>query len=216
MTERLDKIFSVLPSCKTFIDVGCDHGYVSLAMLKTGKCESAVFTDVSAACLSKAEKLLTKFVNSGKAKGYVTDGFCGLESENADLALIAGMGGEEIINILSAAKTLPEKLCLQPMKNSDKVRAYAKNEGYKAVKDGTFKAGGKFYDLMLFVRGNDEYTEEEIYFGKDNVKGDNPDFKEKAKKIAESLEKAAQNQNVKEETKKELFAEAKRWRKYVN
>lgn len=216
MTERLDKIFAVLPKCKTFLDVGCDHGYVSYAMLVGGKCERVVFTDVSAACLVKAEKLLGKFVKTGKAKGFVTDGFFGTENENADLALIAGMGGEEIINILSAAKKLPDNLCFQPMKNSDKVRAYAVNSGYKAITDVTFKAGKKFYDIMLFTRGSDVYTEKEITFGRDNVKGNNPDFAEKAEKIALSLEKAAQGENVKEETKKELFAEAKRWREYVN
>ena len=39
MTERLNKVFSELPSCKVFADIGCDHGYIAKEMVERKKCE---------------------------------------------------------------------------------------------------------------------------------------------------------------------------------
>ena len=56
MTSRLEKIFSVIPKCETFADIGCDHGYLAKAVLDSGKCKSAVISDISQKCLEKAKK----------------------------------------------------------------------------------------------------------------------------------------------------------------
>ena len=58
MTNRLNQIFSVLPSCEVFADIGCDHGYVAKAMLDSGKCKKVIVSDISEKCLFKATTLL--------------------------------------------------------------------------------------------------------------------------------------------------------------
>ena len=58
MTARLDELFSLLPPCSKFADVGCDHGYIAQRMLLSGKCGHAVISDISEKCLKKAETLL--------------------------------------------------------------------------------------------------------------------------------------------------------------
>lgn len=176
MTDRLEKIFALIPSCEIFADIGCDHGYIAEAMLKSGKAKKVIIADISAKCLQKAEQLLEKSITDGKCISVVSNGFENVP--NCDCALIAGMGGEEICDIISKAKNLPNSLLLQPMKNCDKVRLCAVKSGYKLQKDFTFKSAGKFYDLMLLVRGKDALTDEEIEFGRDNLTGQNQDFKE--------------------------------------
>lgn len=175
LSYRLEKIYSELTPVKTFADVGCDHGYIAEAMLENGKCEKAIISDISKSSLKKAEDLLeSKFPK--KFISIVADGFSGLPE--FDEALIAGMGGEEIIKIISEAKFTPEFLVLQPMKNTDKVRRFLLISGYKLIKDYTFKADGKFYDLIKAVKadGKDVYTEKEILYGRDNLTGKNSDF----------------------------------------
>jgi len=176
MTDRLNRIFSVLPDCNRFADIGCDHGYIAQAMLKSGKAKKVIIADISAKCLQKAEQLLEKSIIDGKCISVVSNGFENVP--NCDCALIAGMGGEEICDIILRAKNLPNSLLLQPMKNCDKVRLCAVKSGYNLKKDFTFKSAGKFYDLMLLVRGKDTLTDEEIEFGRDNLTGQNQDFKE--------------------------------------
>ena len=107
MNYRLERIFSEIPPCKVFADIGCDHGYMTKAMVESGKCERAIVSDVSAKCLEKAQTLLSDYIGSGVVESVVSDGF---EKVGAcDLALIAGMGGEEITAILNACKNLPKK-----------------------------------------------------------------------------------------------------------
>ena len=115
MKKRLEEIFALLPECETFADVGCDHGYVAKQMLESGKCKKVIISDVSKKCLDKAIALLSNEIEEGRAEAVVSDGF--EKVKECDLALIAGMGGEEIVGILKRAKTLPLKLVLQPMKN---------------------------------------------------------------------------------------------------
>lgn len=167
MTDRLNEIYSALPECKVFADIGCDHGYVAKAMLDGKKCREVIISDVSAKCLEKAEKLLYAYIKAGKARSVVSDGFEKIDL--CDLALIAGMGGEEIIKIISNAKSLPDNLVLQPMKNVDKVRKFVVEKGYKIEKDYVFKAEDKFYDLILIKKGRDVLTDEEIEFGRTNI-----------------------------------------------
>ena len=166
LSLRLKTIFSLLDRAAVFADIGCDHGYIAYAMLESGKCEKAIVTDVSAACLKKAEDLLAEDF-AGRYEAIVADGFRGVP--RADEALIAGMGGELIAKIIEEADYLPAVLVVQPMKNPEKARLALLKAGYRITRDYTFE-DGKFYELIRAERGEDEYTERELVFGRDNLK----------------------------------------------
>ncbi len=216
MTDRLNKIFAVLPVCDTFADIGCDHGYLAMAMLKGGKCRRVIISDISAKCLKKAEDLLAKHIENGDAESAVSDGFDNINK--CDLALIAGMGGEEIIDILTRAKAqdkLPNKLLLQPMKNCDKVRLCALDLGYKIVYDKVFTSAKKFYNLILIERGNDYLTQEEIEFGRDNIRLKHQDFIDMLSDNLKKLNAILQSENLSEEVKCSVLKKIENIKKYV-
>lgn len=212
MTDRLRIIFNEIPQCEVFADVGCDHGYIAKAMLKSGKASKVIISDVSEKCLDKARELLSEDIALGRVESVVSDGFDKID--DCSTALIAGMGGEEIINILYKAKNLPETLILQPMKNCDKVRCFVVENGYKIDKDFVFKAGGKFYDLIVLSIGKDNLTEEEIEFGRTNVAERNCDFIEmvnsRVNKYNDYLKTIPDGQR-----KREILLEIERLKKYV-
>ena len=212
MTDRLRIIFNEIPQCEVFADIGCDHGYIAKAMLKSGKASKVIISDVSEKCLDKARELLSEDIALGRVESVVSDGFDKID--DCSTALIAGMGGEEIINILYKAKNLPETLILQPMKNCDKVRCFVVENGYKIDKDFVFKAGGKFYDLIVLSIGKDNLTEEEIEFGRTNVAERNCDFIEmvnsRINKYNDYLKTIPDGQR-----KREILLEIERLKKYV-
>lgn len=214
MTDRLEEIFSLIPPTKTFADIGCDHGYISLAMLNSGKCEKAVLSDVSEKCLDKAIKTVESYIIDNKAKAVLSDGFDNLPP--VDTALIAGMGGEEIISILKKASSLPETLVLQPMKNSDKVRAFLIKTGYRFIRDYTFMAEGKFYDLMLVKKGKDKLNEDEILFGRDNLKEKGEAFKQKIRFLVERNEEILKGKNLSEKSRDQIIKETEKLNKCLN
>lgn len=169
MTGRLELICAHIPPCKVFADIGCDHGYCTRYVLDQGLCERAYISDVSAACLKKAETLMAKEIKEGKCIAVCADGLEGL-SEDADCILCAGLGGEEMVHIFSG-RALPEHFILQPMKNTEKVRRFLLAQGAKIAKDITFSEDGKFYDLLVGTgSGGDEYSEHEYRYGRDNLK----------------------------------------------
>lgn len=198
MTDRLEEIFSSVPSGETFADVGCDHGYIAKAMLKSGKCKKAVVSDISEKSLKKAVSLLSREIAEGKAVAVVSDGFKNLPA--CDVALIAGLGGDEIIKILSEAPYLPDRLVLQPMKKTPKVREFVVGIGYSVIIDRVFSEGYMFYDLITLKKGKDYLTAEEIEYGRTNLISPSDAFKKKIrweiKNIDERIETGKLKKNI--------------------
>ena len=202
MTDRLEKIFSVIPSCEVFADVGCDHGYISYAMLKRKKCNKVIISDVSKECLKKAQNLLCDYIEIGQATAVVSDGFDNVEE--CDVALIAGMGGKEITEILKKSQKLPNTLVLQPMKNIPEVRKTLIELGYKIQSDYIFKAEKKFYDLIVCTKGEDSLTPQEIEFGRNNLLEKSPDFIEYVRCSVDKLKQYSSNPRIGLEDRKNL------------
>ncbi|MBR0188802.1 MAG: SAM-dependent methyltransferase [Clostridia bacterium] len=216
MTERLSFIFAEIPRCETFADIACDHGYIAFAMLKEGRCERAYVSDVSAKSLGKAETLLADFIIKGKAQGFVSDGFDNVPK--TDCALIAGVGGELITDILKRAERagkLPDNLILQPMKHCDKVRRLAVELGYQVKKDFTVKADGQFYDIISLVKGKDFLTDEETEFGRTNVRELPLAFKEKIKVEIGKILSYTESETMTDATREKMLKKAERLKKYV-
>ena len=213
MTDRLEKIFSIIPECKVFADIGCDHGYIAHAMITRGKAKKVIIADISEKCLQKAQELLYPFIKSGKAESVVANGFAGVP--NSDVGLVAGMGGEEICSILTGANSLPNAIVLQPMKNTDKVRLCVVDLGYKVEKDYVFKSANKFYDIMLVVKGKDALTEQEIEFGRDNILNKSQDFLEFINQKIVRLTSILSGQDLSDEDRQKMLKLKEKLEKYV-
>ncbi len=188
--KRIDTLCSHLRPAKIFADVGCDHGYCTEYMLKNGLCERAIFSDVSRGSLAKAEGILSSFVEEGRATPVLGDGFYGVP-DTVDEVLIAGMGGSEIIAILSDEKHgfLPTRFVFQPMHDGERLRRYIVAQGGYIERDYTFE-DGKFYDLLVGGKGapQEEYTDAEYEFGRENLRFMPQAFVKRTKKQLANIE----------------------------
>ena len=213
--KRIDTLCSLLTPCKSFADVGCDHGYCSEFMLKNGLCERAVLSDVSKGSLAKAETLLAPFIRAGKAVSVLGDGFFGVPSDTEQV-LIAGMGGSEIVHILAHEKFgfMPKRFVFQPMHDSEKLRRYILANGGYIERDFTF-FDGKYYEVIvggaLEKAGQikDEsllkpYTDAEYEFGRENLALMGEAFVARMNKLIDNLEKYLSTPSMSEENKEEL------------
>ena len=212
--KRIDTLCSLLEKTDTFADVGCDHGYCSEYMLKNELCDFAILSDVSKGSLAKAETLLASYIKEGKAKSVLGDGFFGVDKE-VGLVLIAGMGGSEILSILSDEKYgfMPKKFVFQPMHDGEKLRRYILKNGGYIDKDFTFE-DGKFYEVICGgnvkyrgqVRDELPYTDAEYEFGRDNLRSFPPAFVKRMKKLIKNTEKYLKEPTLQEESKKSLLS----------
>ena len=211
-SKRIDTLCGLLTKTEVFADIGCDHGYCTEYMLKNGLCDFAIFSDISAGSLDKAKKLLAPFVEEGKAKAVLGGGFYGVDSSVGQV-LIAGMGGCEIIGILSDKKYgfMPKRFVFQPMQNADKLRRYILENGGYIERDFTFQ-DVKFYDTIVGGVGKQitPYNEEEYEFGRENLAKKGEAFVKRTKKQLAQIEEVLKNPEVSEESKKELLERKKR------
>lgn len=175
-TKRLSVLYGELKGGGVFADVGCDHGYVAKKAIDDGIFDKVIISDISEKCLKKAKERLSESHN-GKFSAYVSDGFDNLP--RVDEALISGMGGEVMIAMLARRRDKPQRLVLQPMKNAEKLRFFLINNGYKIVRDYTFK-DWKYYHVIVAEKSDekDVYTKSELIFGRDNLKEKSEDFKD--------------------------------------
>ena len=211
VSYRIKTLCSLLQPTDVFADIGCDHGYCTQYMLDEGKCERAIFSDVSKGSLQKAEILLADYVSAGRAVGVLGDGFFGVPSSVGEV-LIAGMGGSEILSILTDKKHgfLPKTFVFQPMLNADKLRRWILDNGGYITRDFTFK-DGKYYDVicgrrLLEGEQKQQYTEMELEFGKENLETLPAAFVERTKKMLKDIDKYLAIENLQEDSRAYLLS----------
>ncbi len=219
VSKRIQTLCSLLNETDVFADVGCDHGYCTQYMLETGKCQRAIFSDVSKGSLQKAQLLLAPYVEKGVAVGVLGDGFYGVPQSVGEV-LIAGMGGSEILSILTDEKYgfLPKTFVFQPMLNAEKLRRWLLENGAFITRDFTFQ-DGKFYDVICGRRvGADEpaqtYTDMEIEFGKENLATLPAAFVERTEKQLRDIDKYLQS-DLQEESRAALLARQARLKEAI-
>ena len=166
---RIEEVCSFLDKCVSLADVGCDHGYCTQYALERGLCQRAVIADVSAKSLAKAERLLAPYIKSGRVTSVCCDGLQGIPP-TTEQVLIAGMGGEEIVGILTRGY-IPQKFVLQPMRNCSLVRSFLISSGCAILADDVF-FDGKYYFIIKGTRegGTSAYSPVELEFGRHSLK----------------------------------------------
>ena len=213
MNKRIQTLANLIDSVESLADVGCDHGLLTLSALNSGKCKWAIISDVSEKCLLKARELLKEYVLAGKVIPVCTNGLDGLRE--VDLVIIAGMGGEETVSILTRANFLPDRLLLQPMKNTEKVRKTIASLGYYIEKDFTFYVKDKYYDVIKAKKGKDSLTEEELEFGRTNLLEKPKGFIKKLNAEKQLLTGVLENGGLSEKAQKDVLIKLRKIEKYV-
>ncbi len=212
-SKRIDTLCSHIGQGELFADVGCDHGYCSQYALESGSFRRVIFSDISKGSLSKAESLLAPFVREGRAIPVLGDGFFGVPKE-VDEVLIAGMGGSEIIAILSDRKRgfLPKRFILQPMHDGEKLRRFLVERGCSLERDYTFE-DGKFYELIVGKAGGqvcDEYSDAEYEFGKENLRKMPEAFVKQIEKRLANIDRYLRQPTLQEESRQDLLSRKER------
>lgn len=131
-SKRIEAILKILEKCTTLADIGCDHGYVAVEAIKRGFALRVFAVDINQKPLQKAIELSKKEGVYHKIEFFVGNGFEPIR-EPVDQAVIAGVGGKTISNILSSAKEKVKhtKLVLQPMKDVEFLRRWLFENGFE-------------------------------------------------------------------------------------
>lgn len=187
-------------------DIGCDHGYLSAALVGSGKCPLALCCDIHAGPLRRAEETARLYSLTEKMRLRLTDGLEGVSAQEAGDIVIAGMGGDLIARIVLETPWLRSKdkhLVLSPMtKAADLRRALCEN-GFAIVRERGVREKKFLYTVMDIAFTGECFSPDEIYAVTGALPGDSaPGSREYlchqvqiARNIAENLQKSNTNSN---------------------
>ena len=155
LSPRLQAIARQVPQGARLADVGTDHGYLPVWLLLNGKIKSAVASDLRPGPLDHARGTVRRFGLDNQVSLRLCDGLAGIEADEADTVVIAGMGGETIAAILGASPwTRWDKLLLlQPMTGARKLRQWLQSSGYAILRENLAREGDKLYSIWTVMGG---------------------------------------------------------------
>lgn len=168
LSHRLKTILSEI-SAYTCADIGCDHGKLIVSALSNNKIKIGYAIDISPDSLKKAEKLAQE--ENVLSRLYVLCGDGGsVLPQKVDFAVIAGMGANEIIHILSE-RDFSKKYLLSPHQDAQLLRRFLAKNDFYIIKDYII-FDKKYYPIIIARKGKNNYLPSEMFFGKNKPKTD--------------------------------------------
>lgn len=200
LSVRLQAVADMVTEGTKVADVGTDHAYIPIYLVEHDKNPSAIAMDINRGPLKKAEENISSHNLENKIETRLSDGLKQLHLGEADSVVIAGMGGGLVVKIMEEGtlhKKYVKEWILQPQSEISKVRQYLNENGYCIVEENMVIDEGKFYPMMRVTEGTiEEYTQEELCYGKCLLKEKNPILKKFLEKeidiMKEILEKLHQ------------------------
>ncbi len=151
LNKRLTLAAEMLGQVKSVADIGTDHAFLPIYLIKEGLAERVIACDIAEGPLSVAKANITKYGLADKIELRLANGLLGLVPNEVDAVTILGMGGETIADILTDSpwvKTPSVTLILQPMSCDDRLREYLLNEGFEIKSELGVESQGRFYTVM--------------------------------------------------------------------
>lgn len=163
---RLTAIMEMLPVCRVTADIGADHGRLGVQLILSGHSDEVWFSDISADSLFKARALVERFKLNNQARFFVGDGAKALPTA-PDAAVIAGMGGVTISQIITEAQGKFDNafLVLQPNVGTTELRKSLMDNGFAICDERVVRAAKRWYVLIAARKGAARYSEKELIVG---------------------------------------------------
>lgn len=154
LSKRLKIIADLVTPSYRVSDIGTDHGYVPIYLLKNNICPSAIAIDVSKGSLEKAANNINRVGLSDVIECRLSNGLEKLIPYETDTIIIAGMGGILIDKILRSHPDVvmsAKELIISPHRNPELIHKYAEENNYKIVYDEIIIDKNKNYEIVKII-----------------------------------------------------------------
>lgn len=166
LTPRLQAIADFVQMNSIAADIGTDHGYIPVYLVREKDCSKVIATDVNPGPLDNANGYIEKCGLKDKIEARLGNGLKPIKPGEVDTAIIAGMGGHLIIDILNDNLEITrsiDKLILQPMVASEELRRFLYENDMRIENEKLAKEKDKMYEIFTVVHGKED-MENPLYF----------------------------------------------------
>ncbi|MGL4989767.1 MAG: tRNA (adenine(22)-N(1))-methyltransferase [Sarcina sp.] len=151
LSIRLQAIADLVDNCESIADIGTDHGYIPIYLVKKGICKKAIASDINKGPINKAKMNIGFDGLSDKINCYHGAGLKPLKVGEATGIVIAGMGGNLIRDILLSDLNKVKKyefMILQPTQNPEILREFLYNNEYEIIDENIIFEDKTYYEMF--------------------------------------------------------------------
>lgn len=170
LSARLERVAAQVPAGARLADIGTDHGYLLVALVKRGVISAAVAGEVALTPLRAVERSVRENGLGEQIAVRLADGLAAIEPGDGITAIsFCGMGGETIRDILARDKARlggNELLILQPNGGEQPLRRWLMDNGYRIRHEELLQENRFFYEIIVAEPGEPRrHTDSALYFG---------------------------------------------------
>ncbi|WP_434311046.1 tRNA (adenine(22)-N(1))-methyltransferase [Hominifimenecus sp. rT4P-3] len=171
LSRRLKVIAGMVTPGSRVADIGTDHGYLPIELVKRTICPSGIAIDVREGPLARAKEHIEEAGLTERIAVRLGDGLLALSPGEADTIVIAGMGGPLMKRILIEGERTARdaaELVLSPQSDVREFRKFLHGAGYTVEKEQMLEEDGKYYTVMRVLPQPDaeSWSEAEYGYGK--------------------------------------------------
>ncbi len=204
LSMRLERVATHVPAGARLADIGSDHAYLPVALMRRGVIAAAVAGEVATTPFHAARRTVDDNGLAQHITVRLADGLAAIEVADEISAIsLCGMGGETIRGILDCGKAHlngGERLILQPNGGEQPLRQWLMENDYQILHEELLRENRFYYEIIVAERAEAvTYSAEQLYFGPLQMQARSPDFLAKwqrmlrqKRKTLVSLEQARQ------------------------
>jgi tRNA (adenine22-N1)-methyltransferase len=158
LAKRLAAAAAYVPAGSVAADIGTDHAYLPIFLVEEGICQRVIATELRSGPFHSALQKVTEHKLDHRIDLRLGDGLNVISPGEADVLVLAGMGGNTIREILAASPGIINKvrmLILQPMAGHGDLRAWLAGNGWKIDDEQLVEENGKIYVIIAAVPGHE-------------------------------------------------------------
>ena len=169
LSNRMKSIADIVTLGKRVADIGCDHALVSIYLAQNNLAEKVIAMDVAEGPLASARANIERYGLTEKIETRLSDGMTALKPNETNAAVIAGMGGYLVIDILKNGLSMGRteglpiindkyELYLSPQSELPEVRRFLRENSFSIVDEQMMQEDGKYYNIIKAIFRAPGYT----------------------------------------------------------
>ncbi|MDX9872364.1 MAG: class I SAM-dependent methyltransferase [Clostridia bacterium] len=217
ISKRLKTLAGFVPGGCRAADIGTDHAFLPVFLVKEKISPHVIAVDVNEKPLEAARKNVSQYQAEEAVELRLGDGLAALLPHEAEVLIVAGLGGGTIRDILAAAPEVtktPCRLILQPMTDAEALRLWLSENSWVIIEEELIFEDGRLFEIIVAEQGNPEKLSfAELCFGPRLLAGKHPLLMQLLEKeqtgLQEILVQLAKSNNIETEKKKAFFRKKK-------
>lgn len=167
INDRLKHIGDLVETNSFCLDVGCDHAFLDIYLVKQNKNIKAIASDIAEGPVKQAKENIKREGLEDKIEVRLGNGL-DTYSDEVDTIIISGMGGRNMIGIFkNNMKVLKQinTIIISPNNYQIDVKKFLTRHGFYIDDEELVKDKKFIYQIIKFKRGKRLYSRKEYFFG---------------------------------------------------